>query len=112
MSSSAATEVASAPALRTPRAAPPGTRERRRALLRNLRHGLLALALLSAAVAAVLSLRPRAVPVDAARAERGLLVVAIEETGMTRVKDRYLVSSPTTGHVSRLLLEPGDSVRE
>jgi HlyD family secretion protein len=112
MSSSAATEVGTARELRAGKTAPHGPRERRRALLRNLRHALISLVLLGAAVVAVLSLRPRAVPIDAARAERGPLVVAIEETGMTRVKDRYLVSSPTTGRVSRLLLEPGDSVRE
>jgi HlyD family secretion protein len=52
------------------------------------------------------------VPIDEGRVQRGPLVVAIEETGVTRVKDRYLVSAPTTGRVSRLLLEPGDTVRE
>jgi HlyD family secretion protein len=31
---------------------------------------------------------------------------------MTRVKDRYLVSAPVAGHVSRVNLEPGDVVRE
>lgn len=31
---------------------------------------------------------------------------------MTRVKDRYVVSAPVTGSVSRLTLEPGDEVRE
>jgi HlyD family secretion protein len=43
---------------------------------------------------------------------RGPLVVAIEESGMTRVKDRYLVSAPATGTVSRVALEPGDAVKE
>jgi HlyD family secretion protein len=87
-------------------------RERRRALLRNVRHVMLALALLTAALLAVLALRPRPVPVDVAHASRGVLVVAIEETGITRVKDRYLVSAPVTGRVSRLPLEPGDTVRD
>jgi HlyD family secretion protein len=72
----------------------------------------LALALAGAAALAVWALRPRAVPIDEGRAESGTLVVAIEETGVTRVKDRYVVSAPTTGHVSRLLLEAGDTVRE
>jgi HlyD family secretion protein len=31
---------------------------------------------------------------------------------MTRVKDRYVVSAPATGSLSRLLLEPGDEVKE
>jgi HlyD family secretion protein len=87
-------------------------RERRRSLYRNVRHALLGLALAGALVAAVLALRPRPVPVDVAKVVRGPLVVAIEETGVTRVKDRYLVSAPVTGRVSRLSLEAGDAVRE
>jgi HlyD family secretion protein len=93
-------------------ALPRSARERRRALARNLRHAMLALGLVAAMVLAVWAMRPRAVPIDEARVERGPLVVAIEETGVTRVKDRYVVSAPTTGRVSRLLLEPGDGVRE
>lgn len=87
-------------------------RERKKALLRNVRHALFALVLLAAAAFAVLALRPRPVPIDIARAGQGPLVVAIEETGITRVKDRYVVSAPVTGRVSRLPLEPGDVVRE
>ena len=91
---------------------PRSSRERRRALARNLRHALLLLLVVAAAVASVLALRPSAVPVDRAQAERGPLVVAIEETGVTRVKDRYSISASTTGRLSRLLLEPGDAVHE
>ena len=87
-------------------------RERRRSLLRNLRHGLLGLALVGAILLAVRALRPRPVPVDVVRPRRGALVVAIEESGITRVKDRYVVSAPTTGRVSRIALEAGDIVRE
>jgi HlyD family secretion protein len=60
----------------------------------------------------VAALRPRPVPVDVASATRGPLVVAVEESGMTRVKDRYLVSAPVSGLVSRLPLEAGDAVAE
>jgi HlyD family secretion protein len=88
------------------------TRDRRRALGRRLRQGALVLGLVAAAVGTVLALRPRPVPVDIATVIRGPLVVAIEETGKTRVKDRYVVSAPATGRVSRLALEPGDVVRE
>jgi HlyD family secretion protein len=88
------------------------SREQRRRLMRGLRRGLLGLSILGAAVLAVLALRPRPVPVDVATAARGSLVVAIEETGMTRVKDRYVVSAPVSGSVSRQILEPGDGVRE
>jgi HlyD family secretion protein len=88
------------------------SRERRRKLGRNLRHAALLAALLAAGIAAVIALRPRSVAIDAARVDRGPLVVAIEETGMTRVKDRYVVSAPATGRVSRLPLEPGDTVQQ
>lgn len=87
-------------------------RERRRTFVKRVRQGLLILALLGAALATVWSLRPRPVLVDVARAELGPLVVAVEESGRTRVKDRYVVSAPTTGRLSRLLIEPGDSVVE
>lgn len=87
-------------------------RERRRALARAVRRGLLAAAILAAAVATVMALRPRPVPVDVATVAHGPLVVAIEESGVTRVIDRYLVSAPVTGSVSRAALDPGDAVRE
>jgi HlyD family secretion protein len=106
-----------------PREAPPATlrgagdearrvRERRRKLTRWFRRGLLGAVLLAAAAGVALALRPRPIPVDVATAARGSLVVAIEESGVARVKDRYVVSAPASGHVSRQLLEPGDRVAE
>jgi len=88
------------------------TRERRQKLLRNLRHGLLALGIAGASVAVLLALRPQPVPVDPATVTRGALAVVIEESGVTRVKDRFIVSAPVTGSLSRLSLEPGDPVKE
>jgi HlyD family secretion protein len=88
------------------------TREQRRTLVRNARHAVLVIALLAAAALAAMALRPRPVPVDLEQASTGLLIVAIEEAGVTRVKDRYVVSAPVTGRVSRVSLEPGDMVRE
>lgn len=86
--------------------------ERRRKRMRAVRRGLLGLVLLTAAIGIVLALRPRPVAVDVATAARGPLVVAIEETGVTRVKDRYVVSAPVAGTLSRQLLEPGDPIAE
>jgi len=95
-------------------AAPAGTRAResRRKLARLLRRGLLGLMLAAGAAAVVLALRPRPVPVDGAPVTRGKLVVAVEESGQTRVKDRYLLSAPATGTLARLVVEPGDLVKE
>jgi HlyD family secretion protein len=87
-------------------------RERRRALRRNLRHSLLAAGLVAAIAGAVFALRPQPVPVDGARVTRGELSTVIEEDGVTRVKDRFLVSAPVTGSLTRLRLEPGDEVKE
>jgi HlyD family secretion protein len=87
-------------------------RQRRNKIVRGVRQGLLALLLIAAAGAIALALRPRPVPVDVATAVRGPLVVAVEESGVTRIKDRYLVSAPVTGRISRVVLEPGDQVRE
>src|SRR5690242_18274819 len=87
-------------------------RERQKALLRNVRRGVLAALLVGATGAAVVALRPRPVPIDAAKATRKPLVVAVEESGMTRVLDRYVVSAPVSGRVSRIRLEPGDVVHE
>lgn len=87
-------------------------REQRRSLARRVRQGILVAALAGTGVLSVLALRPRPVPVDIAPLRRGSLVVAIEESGMTRVKDRYVVSASVTGNLSRLLLEPGDAIKE
>ncbi len=87
-------------------------RERRRALARAVRRGLLGLMVAAAAITAVLALRPRPVPVDVAAVTRGPLVVQIEESGMTRVVDRYIVSAPVSGNVSRASFEAGDPVSE
>src|SRR5512145_949701 len=97
-----------------PRTGEEGRRERdlRRKWMRVARRGFLAVVILGAVAGVVLALRPRPVPVDVATAARGRLVVAIEETGIARVKDRYVVSAPVPGTVFRQLLEPGDPVEE
>ncbi len=87
-------------------------RERRRVLVRTVRQALLGLLLLAGVVATVLALRPGSVPIDRAYAVRGAVVVAIEESGMTRLQDRYAVSAPITGSLSRIGLEAGDVARE
>jgi HlyD family secretion protein len=56
------------------------------------------------------ALWPTTVPVDVAAVARGPLVVTIDEEGMTRVRDRFVVSAPLTGRVLRIELEPGDPV--
>jgi HlyD family secretion protein len=87
-------------------------RQRRHARARRVRQGLGALLLGAAAVLGALALRPQPIPVDAAEAVVAPLTVSIEESGRTRVKDRYVVSAPSTGRLSRLWLKAGDAVQE
>lgn len=67
-----------------------------------------------AAVAVVAALawglRPRPIQVDAATATRGTFVKTVDEDGKTRVRERYVVSAPITGHLLRIALEVGDAV--
>jgi HlyD family secretion protein len=89
-----------------------GRREHRRRRARLLRRASWSALALAAGIGALVALRPEPVPVDAAQVERGPLVVAVEESGVTRVKDRYLVSAPLAGELSRIWLEPGDEVQK
>ncbi len=60
--------------------------------------------------ALVYAFLPKPVPIDAARVERGVLQVAIEEDGKTRLRDRYVISSPLAGKLKRIKLRAGDRV--
>ena len=62
------------------------------------------------AAAIVWSVRPQPVPVDLAILQRGNLRVTIDEEGMTRVRERYVISAPVAGRLQRVELEPGDTV--
>lgn len=55
-------------------------------------------------------LMPRAVPVDMVEVTRAPLVVAVEEEGKTRVRERYQVTAPVAGYVRRSALKVGDAV--
>lgn len=61
-------------------------------------------------LALVYGFLPRPVSVDAVTVRRGPLRVAVEEEGRTRVKDRFVVSSPVPGYLRRIDLEVGDVV--
>lgn len=58
--------------------------------------GVLLLALIA------VGLWPRAIPVEVAEVTRGPLVVTVDEEGMTRVKNRYVVSAPVAGQLRRI----------
>ena len=58
----------------------------------------------------IFGLRPRAVPVEVAEVVVAPLQVTVDEEGMTRVRDRYVVSSPVAGHLRRLPVKAGARV--
>lgn len=55
---------------------------------------------------------PAPVPVEVAKASRGILKVTVEEEGETRVKDRFVVSAPVAGYTRRIDFKVGDSVKK
>lgn len=54
--------------------------------------------------------RPQAVEVEVAEVGRGPLQVTVDEDGRTRIKERYVVSTPLSGRLQRVALKPGDPV--
>ncbi|WP_395701539.1 efflux RND transporter periplasmic adaptor subunit [Aquabacterium sp.] len=66
--------------------------------------GVLVVALLAWAFA------PRPLEVEAASVTRGRFEASIEEDGKTRLRDRYVVSAPLAGVLSRITLREGDTV--
>tara|TARA_R110002096_G_scaffold386921_1_gene581070 strand:- start:1116 stop:2300 length:1185 start_codon:yes stop_codon:yes gene_type:complete len=58
----------------------------------------------------IMAFLPKPVEVELARATRGELLVTVDEDGETRIREKYVVSSPLTGQLLRIALDPGDSV--
>lgn len=57
-----------------------------------------------------MSLAPKAHQVDLVEVTRGTMMVTVDEDGQTRIRERYEVSSPLSGRLLRIDLEPGDPV--
>ena len=53
---------------------------------------------------------PRAVEVELAPVTQGRFETTIDEDGKTRLSDRYVVSAPLTGRLTRITLKEGDAV--
>jgi HlyD family secretion protein len=56
------------------------------------------------------ALWPEAVEVDVVRATRKSMQVTIDEEGVTRIRERFVVSAPVAGRLQRIVLEPGNRV--
>jgi HlyD family secretion protein len=66
--------------------------------------------LLALAAGLVYAFLPRAVRVDVMTVTRGTLQVTVNEDGRTRIKERYIVSTPLGGRLLRVELKAGDAV--
>ena len=53
---------------------------------------------------------PQPVLVELTSIGRGRLQVTVDDDGKTRIKERYIVSSPLGGRLDRIQLDPGDPV--
>jgi HlyD family secretion protein len=69
---------------------------------------VLAVAVLAAVVA--YGLRPMPVEVDLAKIDLGTVRETVDQDGKTRIRERYVVSTPLAGRLQRISLDPGDSV--
>jgi HlyD family secretion protein len=61
-------------------------------------------------VALVWLLRPERLEVETVPVTTGPLMETVGDEGITRVRDRYLVTAPVAGRVERIALRPGDAV--
>ena len=57
------------------------------------------------------SLWPQPVSVETLPVTRGRMQVTINEDGVTRVRERYEVSSPVAGQLMRIELRSGDAIK-
>ena len=60
--------------------------------------------------ALILAFRPSPIAVDVAEVKRGELHVTVDEEGETRIRQRFVVSAPVAGRLSRIDLDEGDRV--
>lgn len=71
---------------------------------------LIAAAILGLGALAVWAMRPDPIAVDLATISRGDLAVSVEDEGITRIRDIYVVSAPIPGTVLRSPIDVGDPV--
>jgi len=58
----------------------------------------------------VFAFRPQAVAVDVHETSRGELVVTVDEEGMARVREVFVLSAPVAGFARRIEVHAGDAV--
>ncbi|HET9953992.1 MAG TPA: HlyD family efflux transporter periplasmic adaptor subunit [Polyangiaceae bacterium] len=91
----------------------PSTEKHARARgIRNwVRRGVYVVVALVVGTLIVIAVLPKPIPVERASVTRGVLRVTVDEVGRARVRDRYIISAPLAGNVSRAELRAGDRIR-
>jgi len=77
---------------------------------RMVKRGLLSVVVIAILAGLFYALRPLPIAVDVAKISRAPLEVAIEEEGVTRIREVYQVSAPVGGKFRRAPREVGDQV--
>lgn len=80
-------------------------------MMRLLRSPRLLLALAVVAAIAAAAFWPETMVVDVVTIGEGPMQVTIDEEGETRVRERFAISAPVAGRITRIELEPGDEVK-
>lgn len=78
---------------------------------RWIKRALSAVLFLGLVALLIFAFLPKPVEVETAPVAQGPFAQAVEEEGMTRVRERYLISAPLAGQLLRIQLEAGDSVK-
>ena len=60
----------------------------------------------------VVAAMPRPVEVEVTDVSSGPFVVTVNEDGVSRIRDRYVISAPLAGTLARLEMHPGDEVEQ
>ncbi|MCG6933265.1 MAG: efflux RND transporter periplasmic adaptor subunit [Gallionella sp.] len=76
---------------------------------RKTTYGLAAIAALALLV---LMFRPTPLRVDTGQVQKGSMQVTIDEQGETRAQDRFVITAPVAGRLTRIGLRDGDAVKE
>ncbi len=87
-----------------------GTRRKFRFMKISLQTIIWSFIVVAIAVAAVMAFLPKPVEVETAEVLRGSLRVSVQEDGKTRIRDKYIVSAPVTGTLSRIEHRAGDAI--
>ncbi|HBE70946.1 MAG TPA: efflux transporter periplasmic adaptor subunit [Planctomycetaceae bacterium] len=66
--------------------------------------------LLALLFAGGLAFMPKPIDVEVASVSEGPIVVTVQEDGKTRIREKYIISTPVAGRLARIELDSGDEV--